>query len=94
MDMDDFDEYGDWDSISCAEGDYNAFEDEQVFQDGVNENADNVNVSRQNDAIELYGTDSECACGDVGVIIGTISYDQCDELQCPSCGVEWEVYWG
>jgi len=28
-----YDEYGDVDAISCANGDYNAWEDEQVFQD-------------------------------------------------------------
>jgi len=32
---DDFDEFNDWDATQCADGDYNAFEDEQVFQDGV-----------------------------------------------------------
>lgn len=28
-----YDEYGDWDAISCANGDYNAWEEEQVFLD-------------------------------------------------------------
>lgn len=34
---DDFNEYGDWDAMQCAEGDYNAWEEEQVFLDGVAE---------------------------------------------------------
>ena len=28
-----FDEFNDWDATQCAEGDYNAWEEEQVFQD-------------------------------------------------------------
>lgn len=31
--MDEFNEYGDLDAISCANGDYNAFEENQVFLD-------------------------------------------------------------
>lgn len=30
---DDFDEFNDWDATSCANGDYNAWEEEQVFRD-------------------------------------------------------------
>jgi hypothetical protein len=32
-DYEPFDEYGDQDAISCANGDYNAFEEQQVFLD-------------------------------------------------------------
>lgn len=35
--FDGYDEYGDWDATQCAEGDYNAWEEEQVFLDGVAE---------------------------------------------------------
>jgi len=35
--FDDFDEFNDWDATQCAEGDYNAWEDEQVFRDQVAE---------------------------------------------------------
>jgi hypothetical protein len=33
--FDGFDEYNDWDATSCANGDYNAWEEEQVFLDGI-----------------------------------------------------------
>lgn len=32
-DFEGFDEFGDLDATSCANGDYNAFEEEQIFQD-------------------------------------------------------------
>jgi hypothetical protein len=33
--FDSFDEYNDWDATSCANGDYNAWEEEQVFLDEI-----------------------------------------------------------
>lgn len=32
-DYGDFDEFNDWDATSCANGDYNAWEEEQVYRD-------------------------------------------------------------
>lgn len=34
-DYDYYDEYGDPDAMSCAEGDYNTWETEQVFRDNL-----------------------------------------------------------
>ena len=37
---DSFDEYGDLDAISCASGDYNAFEERECFLDECQERED------------------------------------------------------
>ena len=37
---DSFNEYGDFDAISCATGDYNAHEDREVFLDDVHDRED------------------------------------------------------
>jgi len=47
---DDFDEFNDWDATQCADGDYNAFEDEQVFQDGVADREEEDFLFRRNEA--------------------------------------------
>ena len=44
-----YDEYGDWDAMSCAEGDYNAWEEEQVFLDGVAEREAIAREARRED---------------------------------------------
>ena len=92
--MDDFDEYGDWDSMSCAEGDYNAFEDEQVFQDTVAEGRLGQFESRQLEAVEVHGDRATCVCGEAGIITETYTDERIDMLFCDSCGDEWEVFWG
>lgn len=35
-----FDEYGDWDAMQCSAGDYNAFEENQIFLDEAYERDD------------------------------------------------------
>jgi hypothetical protein len=99
-----FDEYNDWDATSCANGDYNAFEEEQVFQDGVLERKADEEEAAQRRRGELeeiygkevtaglvYGDDGFCYyCSHHGEAVWENENDT-DVLCCTHCGFEWNA---